>query len=148
MAELRARQLTKRFSGIAVVKDVDFTNDTARGGNGAAGQAGGDGLGGAIFNAGGDLIVDKSDFTNNTAQGGNGGAGADGGNGFGGAIYNVGSKVSVDHSEFTGNRALGGDGGQKVVGDIIAVNAAVLNSGLAEQYMSRSSVGPRSIVMT
>ena len=25
MAELRARQLTKRFSGIAVVKDVDFT---------------------------------------------------------------------------------------------------------------------------
>jgi uncharacterized repeat protein (TIGR01451 family) len=114
------------------------------GGTGGAGAAGGDSgnaLGGAVYNAGGTLVVQSSLFSGNSAGlnisalggGGRGGAGGTGGGGqssggdggaggaggsvggdAGGAIFNAGGNATILTTSFAGNtalRAAGGPGG-------------------------------------
>lgn len=96
------------------------------GGNGRSGGRGEEGIGGAIDNRGGAILVDCL-FATNHASGGSGGAGGaggtgtilngiggsggDGAHGFGGAIANRGGTLSLLRTLFTGNRASGGSGG-------------------------------------
>ena len=81
---------------------------------------GGDGDGGAIYNAG-NLNASQCAFRLNVAQGGNAWAsnyGAGGGAGQGGAIYNAGSMV-LDRSLLCNNRVGGGAGGQGIAGETL-----------------------------
>jgi CSLREA domain-containing protein len=83
-------------TGSLTLRDVTLRGGLARGYNGAfsgGGSGGGAaGLGGAIFNFGGAVVIDRSTLAGNTAQGGNGG-------GLGNGVF------------ATGGGGLGGDGG-------------------------------------
>jgi len=101
-------------SGFLTLQNLTLTGGVARGSAGGA-NAGGDGLGGAIFNRG-TLSILASTLTGNSAQGGVGGAsggiGKNGGAGKGGAIFSDGTQlVRITNSTFTGNSAMGGAGG-------------------------------------
>ncbi len=95
------------------------------GGDGKHGEAGGNALGGAIYNLG-ELTLSFCTFQTNSATGGNGGAGGsggdgneqggnganggDGGIGYGGAVYSAGTIFAMNCT-FAGNAATGGDAG-------------------------------------
>jgi hypothetical protein len=123
-------------SGVLSVANSTVGGNTALGGHGAAGiyyfndqpgsgsgprpgTAGGDGLGGALYVAGGSAAVTNSAFTGNTARGGDGGngyasgttAGGDGGDGLGGGLYAAAGTVTVRGTTVTANLAAGGTGG-------------------------------------
>jgi hypothetical protein len=96
------------------------------GGNGAASDhifgtaargGGGAGLGGAIFNRGGTVIVVNSTLTNNRAHGGDGAVNVSGsqdpsgaGSAFGGAIFNLNGTVRLTNATVARNHLDGGSG--------------------------------------
>ncbi len=92
------------------------------GGNGpvfnkAAGGGGGAGMGGAVFNDRGTVIITNSTFALNKAIGGAGGKGGgtnpvgNAGQGLGGGVYNYNGSLTVTDSTFSRNTAVqGGDG--------------------------------------
>jgi hypothetical protein len=86
------------------------------GGSGAAGGTssgsrasgrggGGGGLGGAIFNAGGTVVMTNSTLAGNRAQGGNG---ESGGSAFGGAVFNLNGSLTLRNCTLAANTILGG----------------------------------------
>ena len=88
--------------------------------DGAVGETGGNGEGGAIYNSG-TLTVFACTFDGNTAAGGLGGnssAGPGGAAGLsaGGAIFNTGT-ATVSNSTFSGNGAIGARGGNASTGE-------------------------------
>ncbi|MFN8357658.1 MAG: choice-of-anchor Q domain-containing protein [Spirosomataceae bacterium] len=88
------------------------------GGNGIAIGGGGAGLGGAVFNHRGTLILINCTLTANNAAGGRGGdvnfslGGGNGGSGFGGAIFNLNGAVSLTSTTLAANTVTPGPGGQ------------------------------------
>jgi Bacterial Ig-like domain (group 3) len=100
------------------------------GGSGGAkvevgGGGGGAGMGGAVFNEAGTVVITNSTFTGNTASGGAGGnpgvSGFNGtaGKGLGGGLFNHNGIITVTNSTFSANTAA--DGGRDVfnLGDSI-----------------------------
>jgi len=73
--------------------------------NGGAG-GGGAGFGGAIFNLGGTVNIQRSSFSGNSAAGG---TGASAGQGFGGAIAIYNGRLWMAYTTFSGNTADSGD---------------------------------------
>jgi hypothetical protein len=110
-------------------------NNQALGGRGADGDvpglgtvfngsAGGDGLGGGLYVAGGTVTLTSSTLTSNTARGGDGGNGSNspggsgfigyggvGGAGLGGGLYVAGGTVTLTNDTVSSNSAQGGQGG-------------------------------------
>jgi len=96
---------------ILVAPGVDLTIDSlmlsggvAQGATGAAGQNGGPGLGGALYNRGSTTFT-ASTVYGNTAVAGLPGSGGTFGVAFGGAVYNDAGTVSILNSTFSGNSA-------------------------------------------
>ncbi len=104
------------------------------------GGGGGAGLGGAVFNDGGSVIVTNSTLADNSAIGGSGGASllsghaGTSGSGLGGAIFNRGGSITVLNSTLADNTANAG-GALFVLGDGTSGNGAatvqVINTILA-----------------
>ncbi|QDV84948.1 hypothetical protein [Planctomycetes bacterium TBK1r] len=114
------------------VLDSSFKRNQAIGGEGVGNNAGGPGVGGAIFSddfspfvvpevavPGQDarVFVEGSDFSNNRARGGAGSGEGDGGNGYGGAVA---ASISffpdageLTDNDFRRNTAQGGQGGRR-----------------------------------
>ena len=88
------------------------------GGNGGFGGGnqigGGAGLGGAVFNYGGTILITNSTLTGNTASGG---SGNNNGSGFGGAIFNLNGYVAAHNVTIAGNAAPQGGGAIYSLGD-------------------------------
>jgi CSLREA domain-containing protein len=83
-------------------------------------SGGGAGLGGAIFNDNGSVVVNNSTFTNNSVtRGSGGGTGkpgpADNGADAGGAIFTVNGQLTVVDATISGNQSTGSGGGIVVV---------------------------------
>jgi hypothetical protein len=125
--------------GAGAILTADVGGD---GGAGGAGGSGGNAFGGAVYNAGGALVIQGSYFSGNSAgfpfifpvvgggsggaggsggmsltlRGGNGGIGGSGGasgHHWGGAVYNSPTgNVAISASSFSGNIALAPEGGQ------------------------------------
>lgn len=77
-------------------------------GNISAGAGGGGaGLGGAIFNEAGSVLINNSTLYNNSAAGG---SGHDAGHGFGGAIFNLNGSLTLTSATISGNAAEAGRG--------------------------------------
>ncbi|HTS11771.1 MAG TPA: choice-of-anchor Q domain-containing protein [Candidatus Limnocylindrales bacterium] len=77
---------------------------------------GGAGLGGAIFNDSGGVLVENSTFTNNfVSHGFSGGGSADPGADAGGAIFTVDGHLRVHNSTIAGNQSTGSGGGVVIV---------------------------------
>jgi hypothetical protein len=106
------------FGATVTVSNSAFSGNQALGSDGAAGQSGGDGLGGGIANNGGSslavtsLTVSGCTLSGNSATGGAGAPGQNGGNGLGGGLYNdATSTLTVTQSTITANTATGGAAG-------------------------------------
>jgi hypothetical protein len=87
-----------------------LSGNSATGGAGGAGQNGGDGLGGGLYNDGtSTLTVTQSTVTGNSATGGAAGSGGSAGQGIGGGAYFAdGGIVCLDfftETNVTGNHA-------------------------------------------
>jgi hypothetical protein len=86
-----------------------FPNPGANGGGGA-------GMGGALFNHAGSMLLVNCTLTGNAARGGRSGTGSqstiegNGGSGFGGAIFNLDGAVTVRYSTLAGNTVSAGLG--------------------------------------
>jgi hypothetical protein len=84
----------------------------------AGGGGGGVGMGGAVFNEAGTVVITNSTVTGNTASGGAGGAGpvsafnGTAGKGLGGGLFNHNGTITVTNSTFSANTAA--DGGRDV----------------------------------
>jgi hypothetical protein len=80
------------------------------------GGGGGTGMGGAIFNQGGDVLIRDSTITGNAAVGGAGGTGGGyPGTGFGGGVFNLNGDLTLTNVTIAGNTVAEGavgDGGQ------------------------------------
>lgn len=98
---------------------LTLANGFAKGTNSVIGNgSGGDGVGGAVWNNSGVLLVTDCIFSNNLALGGTGGPGVSGtiafnfgGGGYGGAIFNDMGGVTLSNVVFLANTAKGGQGG-------------------------------------
>jgi hypothetical protein len=130
-------------SGTLILNDCILSNNVARGnsgttgtagtqggnygGNGGNGGIGGNARGGAIFNEGGSVYLNRCVFSTNRAcggaggtggtggngsiAGGDGGAGANGGQGLGGAVYFGSGILKITNCLFRQNFVSGGYGG-------------------------------------
>ena len=106
--EMRLFHVTS--TGDLTFESLSITGGVARGANGAAaGETGGDGRGGAIWNEG-SLTITACTFYANQAFGGNAGAGGRGGAGIGGAIYSDNATLSITNSTLSGNSVTSGSG--------------------------------------
>ena len=90
----------------------------------AGGGGGGAGMGGAVFNEAGTVVITNSTFTGNTASGGTGGAGfhdnsGAAGQGLGGGLFNHNGTITVTNSTFSGNTAAQGGRGIFNLGDSV-----------------------------
>ncbi len=73
----------------------------------------GAGMGGAIFNDAGSVVLTNSTLAGNTAAGGNNGSARGGnGSGFGGAIFNYNGNLSLNFVTLNGNTVAVGSGGR------------------------------------
>lgn len=103
------------FGGAVTVSGCTFTNNQARGSDGAAGIPGESAAGGAVFNEG-DLRITYSTFI---ANGSFSGRGADAplksvaGDAQGGAVYSLG-RLWIAGSSFLNNQVVGGSGGNDI----------------------------------
>jgi hypothetical protein len=119
---------------------------------GAGGGGGGAGMGGAVFNEAGSVVITNSTFTGNSAiggAGGQGGAGRDGagGQGLGGGLFNHNGTIQVTNSTFSGNTADQGGRGIFILGDSIGNtnastvgNAVVINTIIGQSDTSVSDL--------
>lgn len=97
--------------GRLTLESLTLSGGLVRGANGSeAGQAGGEGLGGAVLNLGGTIELYATTLENNAAIGGQGGPGASGGRGRGGAIFSDGGSVLIVNTTISGNTAQSGVG--------------------------------------
>jgi hypothetical protein len=94
---------------------LTLTGGCARGITGNAGQPGGSGEGGSIYNNGGVLLAEDCRYIGNRAQGGTGGPAVGmsvgpgaGGAARGGVVYNAGGTVVATNCVFALNHAVGG----------------------------------------
>lgn len=127
-------------SGTLTLQDIELEGGYAKGGTGVDGGGGGAGMGGAIFDHGGAVILQDDSLTGNQAQGGGGtgvsvnlqggggGLGGSGGNGYssyagggGGtfaagqsatsAVYGTGGELGGGNGSGSGGGGFGGGGG-------------------------------------
>jgi CSLREA domain-containing protein len=99
-------------SGALTLSNLTLANGRAAGDSPAPhGNDGGDGLGGAIYSAGGAVTLVGCTLTGNAAAGGNGNGSGSGGSGLGGAIYANGGALRITNSTFASNSAAPGAGG-------------------------------------
>jgi len=118
------------------------------GGNGRSEAGGGGaGLGGAIFNDSGIVIVRNSTFTANSAVGGGSPGGAPEGRGGGGAIFSRNGQLTVLNATINGNSSVIGLGGGIMVAQedsaptqFVLRNTIVANNGEAECAVTGSSI--------
>ncbi|MFO1476086.1 MAG: choice-of-anchor Q domain-containing protein [Verrucomicrobiota bacterium] len=99
--------------------NLSVVNGRVVGGDGSPGLTGGDGFGGAVSLAGGELDATGCQFMGSDAEGGLGGRatngfgpGGTGGNGLGGAILIESGRMRATNCMFGSNTAGGGAGGQ------------------------------------
>jgi hypothetical protein len=128
--------------------DGDPGNGGFFGGNGRS-QAGGGGagLGGAIFNDSGIVIISNSTFTANGAVGGASLGGAPEGRAGGGAIFSRNGQLTVLNATISGNSSVIGLGGGIMVAQedsaptlFVLKNTIVANNGEAECAVTGSSI--------
>jgi hypothetical protein len=153
----------------AAAPDSKITNDTfvsngafggpgsdASSSSGTAGN-GGDGWGGAFYNAAPHLTIDSSGFFANVASGGRGGfsdsgTAGNGGDGWGGAFYNAVDHLTIHNSTFAksqafpfpdGNAAFGGVGGSSGNGTAgnggVGAGGAIYNAAGAAYFEADNS---------
>jgi len=103
------------------------------GGNGLNGGGSGAGLGGAIFNNVGTVVISNSTFNGNTATGG---AGANAGKGLGGAVFSRNGSLTLTNSTISGNTAAQGGRGVYVLGDGATVTATINNTIIGQNTTS------------
>jgi hypothetical protein len=77
---------------------------------GASAPGGGYGMGGAVFNQGGTVVIDNSTITGNAARGGDAPSADPGqpGGAFGGGIFNLSGSVTLSSGTITGNTVTAG----------------------------------------
>ena len=130
-------------------------------GNGAKNQGGGGaGLGGAIFNNNGQLILAQVTFNNNSATGG---TGASAGGGYGGAVFSRNGQVNdAGSNSFSGNTAASGGTNIYIMADtsnggnntspgngLVATNVVQSSPGIMVNANGGSIIGlPSKIVLT
>lgn len=127
-------------AGDLTLETIMLTGGVARGANGAEpGTNGGEGRGGAIFNAG-TLEIVASTLYENQARGGDG-LNGNGGGGLGGAVYNDGGAIVVRNSTFSGNAVVSGAGlapGSRFGGGIygrngeLSIDHSTVTNGIGE----------------
>jgi len=118
------------------------------GGNGRSEAGGGGaGLGGAIFNDSGIVVISNSTFTANSAVGGVSPGGAPEGRGGGGAIFSRNGQLTVLNATINGNSSVIGLGGGIMVAQdesaptlFVLKNTIVANNGEAECAVTGSSI--------
>ena len=118
------------------------------GGNGRSEAGGGGaGLGGAIFNDSGIVVITNSTFTANRAVGGESLGGAPDGRGGGGAIFSRNGQLTVLNATINGNSSGIGLGGGIMVAQeesaptlFVLQNTIVANNGEAECAVTGSSI--------
>ena len=118
------------------------------GGNGRSEAGGGGaGLGGAIFNDSGIVVITNSTFTANRAVGGESLGGAPDGRGGGGAIFSRNGQLTVLNATINGNSSGVGLGGGIMVAQeesaptlFVLQNTIVANNGEAECAVTGSSI--------
>ncbi len=129
----------------------DFNGNCVFAGGGVATEAnggGGAGLGGAIFNDGGSVMISNSTFVGNSAEGGHGGGfltnGA-GGNGtpYGGAILSLNGSIKIDNVTISGNFSRVSMGGPGTGGGLAVVQqfGAPLHFDLRNSILSNNGLG-------
>jgi hypothetical protein len=123
----------------------------------AAGGGGGAGLGGAIFNEAGTVVITNSTLSGNTAVGGAGGLSAvngAAGKGLGGGLFNHNGVITVTGSTFSNNTAAQGGPVALNLGDSVfettastAAIAGFSNTGLAANDVITKSNGDGATVV-
>ena len=131
-----------------LVTDGDPGNGGFFGGNGRSRAGGGGaGLGGAIFNDSGIVIISNSTFSANGAVGGASMGGAPEGRAGGGAIFSRNGQLTVLNATISGNSSVIGLGGGIMVAQedsaptlFVLKNTIVANNGEAECAVTGSSI--------
>jgi hypothetical protein len=125
--------------------------DAQPGGFGGGGNdGGGAGLGGALFSAGGQLVILNSTFASNQAVGGNTWVpdGSAGGSGFGGAVFSLNGSVNLEFDSFANNRTAGGTHGYRYNGSSTSLVGSVAGSDVytlglpTVAYIGGPNIGP------
>jgi hypothetical protein len=98
---------------------------------------GGAGMGGAIFNDAGTVILTNVTLTGNLAQGG---LGSNNGSGYGGALFNYAGQMTLDFSTLSGNRVAAGSGAIADGGAIYSLGDSAANCGAGGNTCN--AVGP------
>ena len=131
-----------------VATDGNPGNGGFFGGNGRSEAGGGGaGLGGAIFNDSGIVVISNSTFTANRASGGSSLGGAPEGRGGGGAIFSRNGQLTVLNATISNNSSVIGLGGGIMVAQeesaptlFVLQNTIVANNGEAECAITGSSI--------
>ncbi len=131
-----------------MITDGNPGNGGFFGGNGRSEAGGGGaGLGGAIFNDSGIVVITNSTFTANSAVGGSSLGGAPEGRGGGGAIFSRNGQLTVLNATINGNSSVIGLGGGIMVAQeesaptlFVLKNTIVANNGEAECAVTGSSI--------
>lgn len=119
------------------------------GGNGRSEAGGGGaGLGGAIFNDRGIVVITNSTFTQNGAYGGMAPPGAPEGRAGGGAIFSRNGQLTIQNATISGNESFVGLGGGVMVAQdsptaptlFVLQNTIIANNGEAECAVTGSSI--------
>ena len=132
----------------AMITDGNPGNGGFFGGNGRSEAGGGGaGLGGAIFNDSGIVVIRNSTFTANSAVGGVSLGGAPEGRAGGGAIFSRNGQLTVLNATINGNSSVIGLGGGIMVAQeesaptlFVLQNTIVANNGEAECAVTGSSI--------
>jgi hypothetical protein len=99
------------------------------GGNASDGNAGGGaGMGGAVFNEAGTVVITNSTFTGNKALGGTATNGTSSGQGLGGGLFGYSGSVTITNSTFSLNTAAQGGRGIFLFGTSTPLTADINNT--------------------
>lgn len=90
--------------------------------------------GGAIFNNGGNITINRSTLSDNSAEG-------DPSFGQGGAIESIGGSVTVDRSAVHDNTAFSGGGGVAMIGGVLSVESSTIAQNSAGDSLASSGDG-------
>ena len=96
---------------------------------------GGGGLGGAVFNRGGTIVLSNSTLSGNSAQGG---SDFEGGSAFGAAVFNLNGTLTVDSSTVAGNSLIAGTS---------VVTAAAAEGTLYSRQDASQQGGPATVTL-
>jgi hypothetical protein len=133
--------------GALVIINSTFERNAAVGLDAAAGSfQAASAFGGAVYNEGGPLSINRSTFRDNVAAGGSGGATGLGGFGAGGGVSSRGTSLTLTNSTFEGNVARSGDGANPF--EILAVGGGLehaFSGGAPSSITDTKFVGNQAI---